>query len=330
MNSTIAFDVSQTTQKSPPDGHKTLNDQCLASSQCISKGSNDDGQQIIIQMCIDKDLLTCGVCLESIDIPLYQCSNGPHYLCSGCVGKVRKCEVCKTGKFLRNRLLEDQLRPFLINCTRMDCKQMILPWAADVHEEQCRQKVYPCFLCKMQVSKGGLQEHYERVCDCEYLDNQDESRKTVNGFNCKRRAYLLFKVPLTSGRSVCRRFENFFVLCKAALSTEQHPYWLVVVIDDSHPHDTATKRPCLATFELIDKTGVFPSSLSLTVEPWSDLQQICERYASLIQAVSGNLELKCTIEQDMSDCTSWISPISGEHHNDGAVDWFEATNLDEM
>ena len=92
---------------------------------------------------------------------------------------------------------------------------------------------------------------------------------------------------------------------------EKHPYWLVVVVDDSHHQNTASKRASLATSELMDKTGVFRSSLSLTVEPWSDLQHVCEKYASLIQSVSGNLELKCTIEHDMSDCTSWISPMSG-------------------
>jgi hypothetical protein len=66
---------------------------------------------IEIKSTYNKDDLECVACRESLTKNIYQCANGPHYLCGFCNSQLQKkeCPICKhPGNMIRNIKFEEE------------------------------------------------------------------------------------------------------------------------------------------------------------------------------------------------------------------------------
>lgn len=297
--------------------------------------ANEKNQRILVQMEIDQHLLKCQICLGYVEFPILQCSVGPHYICGECVGKVRKCEICKTGRFFQNRLLGEQLLPHCTTCCIPGCGKVCLPWTKGSHILACRYRPQSCFFCGVLVSQGKLEHHLSEDCSCVYtkVEVSNSALHSMGEFNCSRTERSTFALPLPSqeGRSICAKSGNFYIFCKTAkisTATNASRCWLVTAYHNIPTSYIANGEDPSVEFEVMDNTGCFPSSLSMMLQPFDNLKDISETLAGIIPVISCDMEIRCTIRQDNRNCKVWMSPISGTHHDheveDQTISYFGA------
>ncbi|KAI8815643.1 uncharacterized protein EV422DRAFT_350497 [Fimicolochytrium jonesii] len=271
---------------------------------------------ITIQQLVDKELMTCIICLDCLDVPLIQCSNGPHFICHLCVKEVSKCPVCNAGHFLRNRFLEQQLMPYAETCTIAGCTQKCLPWARESHALRCEHIPFPCFLCKKPVSTSSMAQHYSTDCSCIYLDESPDGGGTFAGLSSMTISRWEFKITLNTEHSTCRKLDNFYILCKPMTLGTEYRCFCIVAISKQPSGSTRVVEELCVTLQVADNIGQFPVSLSISVQPFLDPKDVSEAFAALVPAVSADTELQCTIRQGSRSCGMWLPPAS-----EGASRW---------
>ena len=60
-----------------------------------------------INITINKDDLTCIVCLDELTCEIYRCFNGPHFMCGKCSRKYYSCLLCKCEYIGRDLFIEN-------------------------------------------------------------------------------------------------------------------------------------------------------------------------------------------------------------------------------
>jgi hypothetical protein len=164
---------------------------------------------ITVEYSLSKEDLICSVCLDELTLPIIQCANGNHFVCVKCFREVRKCPVCRTGKLFRNKFLEVQLEPSMIQCSNEGCKKYLLPWSEESHLAVCKHTEVNCFLCDSSVSLNSLIEHIKIDCDTEWIETDGN---TTSGSAAMVRHQLdsanrfAIKLPLTRHKGKCNRY----------------------------------------------------------------------------------------------------------------------------
>ncbi|AYV76281.1 MAG: E3 ubiquitin-protein ligase Siah2 [Terrestrivirus sp.] len=124
-------------------------------------------EDIKITQTLKSEELNCPVCFNSLNKQIYQCTNGPHFVCGECIKNLTGCPTCRnTTKPVRNIFLEEQLKPHLISCSNKEngCVEKILPWDKE-HIKTCKFKPIDCKLCKKQTS-GTRDKFVSHLTDC--------------------------------------------------------------------------------------------------------------------------------------------------------------------
>lgn len=124
-------------------------------------------ETIDILMSFDKNELTCNICMEPLTKQIFQCVNGPHYVCNSCELKLIKneCPTCKhPSRPVRNIYFENQIKPHLIPCTNIGCKEKFFKWCT---EHECLFAHVNCRVCHRSVSSQveNYCQHLEGFCD---------------------------------------------------------------------------------------------------------------------------------------------------------------------
>lgn len=293
--------------------------------------ATEEHEPILVQIKIDKELLKCQICLGYVDFPILQCSFGPHYICHQCGTKIRKCQICRSGRFVYNRLLGGELLQHAKACTVPGCGRLCLPWTKDHHELECRHRPQPCFLCGQLVSLSEIESHFSTGCSCVYMDSDTEETQpqTTTGFGCSRTERSTFEIPLQGERNICVRSGEFYIFCKLVEIGVTLRCWIVTAFHKISPSYVATGKDPSVEFEVMDKTGCLPTSLAIMMQPFINLQDISDTFCGILPVVSSDMHIHCTIRQDARNCKTWMSPISGIHHEhqaEGLFDNWEETN----
>lgn len=127
---------------------------------------------ICIILRFSREDLECIVCYGDLDEVIYQCSKGPHYVCGKCYKKIGVCPVCRSG-LIRNIMLEEQLRPFMMECVHAHrgCCKKVFGWN-ESHVLECDFGPVFCGFCRSEVSGCGLDayaNHIENFCCKEFV-----------------------------------------------------------------------------------------------------------------------------------------------------------------
>uniref|UniRef100_A0ACD5TSL4 Uncharacterized protein n=1 Tax=Avena sativa TaxID=4498 RepID=A0ACD5TSL4_AVESA len=97
---------------------------------------------------IERDVLECPICMDPLQIPVYQCAVG-HVICSSCHGSLPNkdsCHACSlTGGYNRCNALDKILESFRVPCSNVKygCTAKSHYHDADEHNKSCPHK--PCF-----------------------------------------------------------------------------------------------------------------------------------------------------------------------------------------
>ncbi len=105
--------------------------------------NTQDNNTINIVLSFKKDELMCCVCCHNLDNNIYQCPNGPHYLCLTCSMSCKQCPLCQhRTQFVRAIYLEENLKKYIVPCNfvRFGCDKKIFEWDND-HSLCCQYKV---------------------------------------------------------------------------------------------------------------------------------------------------------------------------------------------
>jgi len=114
-------------------------------------------------MKLSKDDLICVVCHEDLNHAIYQCLQGPHYVCEKCAKKLKQCPTCRHPFPLVNNIaLKRSLDSIKQPCS--DCKQIFFPWSLAEHRESCIAAPTKCPFCEVYVKSFNLLPHFEREC----------------------------------------------------------------------------------------------------------------------------------------------------------------------
>lgn len=142
-------------------------------------------EDIKITQTLKPDELNCPICFSALNKQIYQCTNGPHYVCGDCCKGIVECPVCRnTTKPVRNNFLEEQLKPYLITCSNSGsgCSERILPWDKE-HIKTCKFNPINCRLCKKETSCARTKfiNHLTESCNMQFVIT--ESVKTKNTYS---------------------------------------------------------------------------------------------------------------------------------------------------
>lgn len=120
-------------------------------------------------MSLEQADLQCIICTEYLSSQIYQCANGPHYICGECLKKKNECPICRNGqRMICNTYLSGLLKPHLIACpyVKNGCQTKIFS-CDDSHIEECKHAHAVCPLCKVLVkySENAILDHLQSNCD---------------------------------------------------------------------------------------------------------------------------------------------------------------------
>lgn len=110
-----------------------------------------------ISLNIPKEDLVCLVCFDELTGHLYQCVNGPHYLCKKCQKNIQVCPICITP-VLRNTYMENQILSHISTCPNPGCEERLLK-----NDHDCEFAPLPeveCPKCKQQ--QKSLVQHLKK------------------------------------------------------------------------------------------------------------------------------------------------------------------------
>ena len=130
-----------------------------------------DQNYITVSLTFKKEDLECVICYGDLDGTIYQCQAGPHYVCGECHGLKESdgCPICGMWetKMLRNIVLEDQLRHFMVKCryNNKGCGRRLFSWN-DTHMLDCEFAPVKCRFCKGEVESklDAYVNHIENFC----------------------------------------------------------------------------------------------------------------------------------------------------------------------
>jgi hypothetical protein len=212
---------------------------------------------IAITSTFSKSDLQCTVCFEPLTKKIYQCANGPHYVCEICKYKLPKkeCPTCKhPGDMVRFIALEEQLKQHLTPCVNTGCCEKFFKWH-DAHN--CKFALVKCKICKRDVS-GNLDLYASHLNDC--CDQPFKVLKVAK-FDKKLR----YKIPTSNASSDINNIFSAIVLpdkhiivivpikCNGCFK-----YGISVFRDPSIENPIYTNMICSYTHNGIDYTVAIP------------------------------------------------------------------------
>lgn len=110
------------------------------------------------------DLLECGLCLELMIPPIFQCADG-HTFCSSCKSKLTSCAVCRNGTIdVRCRALEKFVETIGdVDCrfAKYGCRASIPYLEKKTHETKCHYRSINCLIvgCNFDGAPEELANH---------------------------------------------------------------------------------------------------------------------------------------------------------------------------
>ena len=129
--------------------------------------------EIYIQQIVQKQDLSCMICLECIYPPFFQCNSAFHFICPLCYSKLHsdRCPCCRDNNLFKNVLLERHLKDHLMNCPHELCKKSIFTWNLANHTESCIYAASSCFFCESTVKPEEFKQHLTTQCEAlEYAE----------------------------------------------------------------------------------------------------------------------------------------------------------------
>eukprot|EP01122_Echinamoeba_exundans_P003975 TRINITY_DN14014_c0_g1_i1.p1 TRINITY_DN14014_c0_g1~~TRINITY_DN14014_c0_g1_i1.p1 ORF type:complete len:255 (-),score=10.72 TRINITY_DN14014_c0_g1_i1:209-973(-) len=115
------------------------------------------------------DALTCPICMEYMESPIYQCRNG-HTICSECHVRVNDCPQCRVAldkvapiRTLALEQMVDKMK-FKYPCRNSGCKVSTQGGnARKDHRAKCPHRTITCFVsgCGKKIKLPSLYEHVE-------------------------------------------------------------------------------------------------------------------------------------------------------------------------
>ncbi|KAL8445246.1 hypothetical protein Emed_005804 [Eimeria media] len=121
------------------------------------------------------ELLECGVCMERMQPPIYQCREG-HTLCSNCRARLSSCPTCRSPELsIRCRALEllaQSLTDVPCRFASYGCTYTMKYTEAAQHESRCLRRPLACLHadngCAFEASPQQLAEHLLQQHGYEY------------------------------------------------------------------------------------------------------------------------------------------------------------------
>ena len=154
----------------------------------------------------------------------------------------------------------------------------------------------------------------------------------MTGLGCSRSERSTFKISLEGNKSICAKFQDFFIFIKPGGINSGLAYWLVTAFQRIPPSYVVSGKDPSIEFDVVDTTRCFQGSLSMVMQPSDNLKDVCDQSAGIISMVSNKSHIHCTIRQDSRKCNLWIRPVSGVHHDhqtgNDVEDWDEIDSIE--
>ncbi|KAL8447168.1 hypothetical protein Emag_004434 [Eimeria magna] len=140
-----------------------------SSSPCSNAAANNSKTSVTLE------LLECGVCMERMQPPIYQCREG-HTLCSNCRARLTSCPTCRSPELsIRCRALEllaQCLSDVPCRFASYGCTYTMKYTETAQHESRCLRRPLACLHadngCAFEASPQQLAEHLLQQHGYEY------------------------------------------------------------------------------------------------------------------------------------------------------------------
>lgn len=114
----------------------------------------------------DPEVFDCSICFEPLTIPVYQCDQNGHIVCSSCCTKINnKCPSCSGSiGYNRCRAIEKALESITISCqnSHYGCKESLAFHKKGEHQKACVYSPCSCpiLYCRFVSSAKKLYQHF--------------------------------------------------------------------------------------------------------------------------------------------------------------------------
>lgn len=188
-------------------------------------------KEIVIVHKIKKENLNCIICLEFIHPPIYQCNSALHFVCPACLAKLKSdsCPSCRDNNLFKNKLLERNLKEYLIDCPHYLCKKSIFKWELMNHVDTCIYAESKCFFCEIIVKPEEFKNHL--TTQCEEVEWAERSNKETKG-SLGLLSHLSWQCNGFKITNADQLHSNFVVILNKMLlmARREQDKWIIVVI----------------------------------------------------------------------------------------------------